>query len=96
MLDMWIRTFLTRSTGEKEIQLKLLKKGFSKEMISKKIEQYHEEIHDWQNQRQDIESRIENLIKKGKSSQSITMLFGTRYPYFRNEIQEFLSSQSDQ
>lgn len=95
MLDMWIRTFLSRSIGEKEIQIKLLKKWFPKEDVMNKLLQNQEEIRDWWNQKQDIESRIESLIKKGKSTQWICMIFGGKYPYFRDEIYTFLSTLSD-
>lgn len=96
MLDMWMRTFLTRSTGEKDVQIKLLKKWFPKDAILEKIRQHHEEMHDWSNHVQEIEWKIDTLIRKWKSSQSISILLGGKYPYFQDEIRNLLSSRSDQ
>ncbi len=96
MIDMWMRTFLTRSTWERDIQIKLMKKWFSKDMILSKIRFSEEEIRDWTIHGREIESTIENLLKKGKSTQMIRMTLSQKYPYFRDEISELLLSLSDE
>lgn len=95
MCDMWIRTFLSRSTGEREARIKLYKKWFPKDLIETKITSSLEEIRDWSSHSSEIESKITSLIKKGKSTQVISLLLTSKYPYFRNEIRELLLSFSD-
>lgn len=96
MINMWMRSFLTRSIWERDIQIKLMKKWFPKELILTKIELSQEEIRDWSLHAQEIESTIGNLLKKGKSTQIIRMTLSGKYPYFKNEISEFLASYSDE
>ena len=96
MINMWMRSFLTRSIWERDIQIKLMKKWFPKELILKKIELSEAEIRDWSLHAQEIESTIGNLLKKGKSTQIIRMTLSGKYPYFKNEISEFLASYSDE
>ena len=95
MLDMWMRTFLSRSSGEREIRMKLMKKWFPKEMILEKLENSLEEIRDWSSHAREIESLRDSLLRKGKSNQFIRMTLSGKYPYFRDEISELLEWASD-
>jgi SOS response regulatory protein OraA/RecX len=95
MCAMWIRTFLSRSTGERDARIKLYKKWFPKTLIETKIESSLEEIRDWSNHAREIESKISSLIKKGKSTQIISLMLTGTYPYFRDQIQSLMWWFSD-
>lgn len=95
MLDMWIRSFLTNGKGEREIIMKLLKKEFPKEKVLSKMEWIQEEIRDWEIHRNHIENQIQNLLKKWKSKMIIKVILWGKYPYFRDQISETLSENSD-
>ncbi len=95
MLDMWIRSFLTNGKWEREIIMKLLKKEFPKEKVLEKIEWIEQEIKDWETHKNNIESQIQNLLKKWKSKMMIKVILWGKYPYFRDQIGEILLENSD-
>ncbi len=95
MCSMWMRSFLARSMAERDMKMKLMKKWFPKEMILSKVESSHEEIQDWGTHGREIESQIGSLLKKWKSTQIIRMTLSGKYPYFRDEISELLTTESD-
>ncbi len=95
MIDMWMRTFLARSIWEREIQMKLIKKWFSCEMIAAKIKASRGEIRDWRSYQREIETMINDFTRKWKSIQIIRMTLSWKYPYFRDEISEILEWASD-
>ena len=95
MLSMWMRTFLSIGTGKRDIELKLLKKGFSREIIEKMLLDNMEELEDWEWQRSSIIRQIDTLMARGKSLRMIASLIVPRYPYFRYQIDEILQSMTD-
>ena len=95
MCDMWMRTFLARSSGEREIRMKLMKKWFPKELIIEKLESSLDDIRDWSSHSREIESMRDTLLKRGKSIQFIRMTLTNKYPYFRDEISELFEWVSD-
>jgi SOS response regulatory protein OraA/RecX len=72
--------------------MKLMKKGFQKEMIREYIERHIDEIEDWESQKNTIIRQIETLMSRGKSTRMITALLGQKYPYFREEIGNLLEN----
>jgi len=95
MCDMWMRSFLALGKWKREIQLKLQKKEFPKELIQEKIELFDADIQDWESNRIAIQNQIQILEQRGKSSRIIHNTIVSRYPYFRDEITEFLSESDD-
>ena len=92
MLSMWMRTFLSLGKGKREIELKLLKKGFTRENIRKYLLDNTEELEDWESQRSSILRQIDTLIVRGKSLRMIAALIVPKYPYFRDQILSFIFS----
>jgi hypothetical protein len=95
MCDMWLRTFLSLGKGQREMHQKLLKKEFPKEMIKEKISLLEDEIVDWSNHKNQIEHQIRTLLERGKSLRIIRNLLVSRYPYFHDEIGEYIDSLDD-
>lgn len=95
MIQMWMRTYITLGKGRREIEMKLMKKGFQKEMIREYIEQNIGEIEDWESQKQNILRQIDMLIGRGKSTRMIASLLEQKYPYFREEIRCALVATDD-
>lgn len=95
MCDMWMRSFLALGKWKREIQLKLQKKEFPKELIQEKIELFDADIQDWESNRIAIQNQIQTLEQRGKSSRIIHNTIASRYPYFRDEITELLSESDD-
>lgn len=95
MLSMWMRTFLSLGKGKREIELKLLKKGFTRENIRKYLLDNTEELEDWESQRSSILRQIDTLIVRGKSLRMIAALIVPKYPYFRDQIDAILESMTD-
>ena len=90
MCDMWMRSLVTLGKGKREIQQKLTKKEFPKEMILAKIAAAEDEIYDWESNRRQVEHQIETLLARGKSLQVVVMTLSGKYPYFRDEIREYI------
>ena len=86
MGDMWMRTFLSLSKGEREITQKMIKKWFSKEFVREKLEAYEDEFRNWDDHRSNIVNKIDILRTKSKSKRVIAMLLMQAYPYFKEEI----------
>jgi len=95
MCDMWMRSFVSLGKGKREMLQKLYKKEFPKDMIEEKISFLDEEIIDWDMHKNHIERQIETLLERGKSVRSIAMIMVSRYPYFRDEITEYMESSED-
>lgn len=95
MCDMWMRSFVALGKWKREIQLKLQKKEFPKDMIAEKLEVFDVEIRDWESNRPSILHQIQTLEQRGKSSRIIHSTIISRYPYFRDEITELLSWLDD-
>ena len=95
MLSMWMRTFLSLGKGKREIELKLLKKGFTRENIRKYLVDNTEELEDWESQRSSILRQIDTLIARGKSIRMMSSLIVPKYPYFRDQIDAILESMTD-
>ena len=74
MGDMWMRTFLSLSKGEREITQKMIKKWFSKEFVREKLEAYEDEFRNWDDHRSNIVNKIDILRTKSKSKRVIAML----------------------
>jgi SOS response regulatory protein OraA/RecX len=64
-------------------------------MIEEKISESQWEIQDWSTHAREIESKIDDLVRKGKSRQIISMTLVGRYPYFRDEIRELIEWKND-
>jgi SOS response regulatory protein OraA/RecX len=92
---MWLRSFLSLGKGKREMTQKLYKKEFPKDMIEEKIALLDEEIVDWETHKNQIEHQIRTLLERGKSLRSIAILMISRYPYFRDEITEYMESSED-
>lgn len=75
--------------------MKLLKKGFSRELARAKIEENIGEIEDWESQRSSILHQIDTLIHRGKSRRMISVILIQKYSYFRDEIDNILSELDD-
>jgi SOS response regulatory protein OraA/RecX len=95
MCDMWLRSFISLGKGQREIQQKLLKKEFPKEMIQEKISLLEDEISDWDSYKIQIEHQIHTLLERGKSLRVIQNLLVSRYPYFRDEIVWYIENATD-
>ena len=95
MLQMWMRTFLSLSKGKREIEMKLQKKWFARELVREYLELHMWELEDWESQSSAIIRQIETLIHRGKSLRIISAILGGKYPYFRHEIEAYLESMSD-
>ena len=95
MIDMWIRTFLVRGSGIREIQMKLYKKWFPKDLIEEKLAHSISELQDWKQYEEKISRTIDDLLRKWKSLQIIQITLIGKYPYFRDEIRELLAIVSD-
>lgn len=95
MISLWMRTFITLGKWKKEIEMKLLKKGFSRELARAKIEENIGEIEDWESQRSFILHQIDTLIHRGKSRRMISVILIQKYSYFRDEIDNILSELDD-
>ncbi len=95
MIAMWMRTFITLGKGRGEMEMKLLKKGFSRELVRTNIEENLSEIEDWESQKQSIFHQINTLLHRGKSRRIIAILLIRKYPYFRDEINTILSAIDD-
>ncbi|MFZ2256216.1 MAG: hypothetical protein WAW59_00335 [Patescibacteria group bacterium] len=95
MCDMWMRSFLSLGKGRREMYQKLFKKEFPKDMIEEKIALSDIEILDWDTHRTQIEYQIQTLLNRGKSTRIIAMTIIGKYPYFRDEITEYIESCDD-
>lgn len=95
MCDMWLRSFLSLGKGKREMYQKLLKKEFPKTMIEEKISLLEDEIADWSSHKNQIEHQIRTLLDRGKSLRIIGNLLVSRYPYFRDEILEYIENLDD-
>ena len=95
MLGMWMRSFIVRSIGERDIRIKLMKKWFPKEKIESFLESNTTDIRDWESHKPLIESVITRDLARGKSKRVIGMVLISKYPYFRDDIWELLSGYDD-
>lgn len=95
MLDMWMRTCIATAKWEREILQKLMKKWFPKEKIFQKIEIFRTDIENWDDMKSSILSRMQTALQKGKSTTQVSQDFSAKYPYFREQISEFLASCTD-
>lgn len=96
MLGMWMRTFIVRSIGERDVRIKLMKKWFPKEKIDSFLESNTTDIRDWESHKPLIESVITRDLARGKSKRVIGMVLISKYPYFRDDIWELLSQYDDE
>jgi SOS response regulatory protein OraA/RecX len=92
---MWISTFLSSSRGEREIREKLRKKWFPRSMIEEKIATSLSDIQNWETHAREIESKIDQLLKKWKSKKIIEITLSWKYPYFRDQIALLLEWKTD-
>lgn len=92
---MWLRSFLSLAKGQREMHQKLLKKEFPKDMIEEKIALLEGEISDWESHKNPIEYQVRTLLERGKSLRVIQNLLVSRYPYFRDEITEYIENSTD-
>lgn len=95
MIDVWFRTFISLGKSERDIRLKLLKKGFDKSLIQESLDVYIEQMYDWGLYEEKIKQQIDSLLQRRKSLQAISALLYSRYPYFREEISQFLEEKVD-
>ncbi len=95
MISMWMRSFLSLGKGKREIQLKLMKKWYSRDLIAEYLSRNTEELQDWDMQKSALVRQIDTLIARGKSVRMIGVMVIPKYPYFRDEIEELLSELSD-
>ena len=95
MLQMWMRTFLSLSKGKREIEMKLQKKWFARELVREYLELHMWELEDWESQKSAIIRQIETLIHRGKSLRMIGLILNNKYPYFRHEIGEYIETMND-
>lgn len=95
MGDMWMRTCIALWKSMNDIRQKLLKKWFPRDLIDSKIESYASELRDWEEYRPRILSRIESLREKSKSRRVIAQSLVSMYPYFRDQIMEYLEALDD-
>ena len=52
-------------------------------------------MYDWENFRCNIEKTIQNKLQKGKSLRVLQGELSSKFPYFRDEIEELLGHYSD-
>ena len=95
MCDLWIASFLATHKWEREIREKLLKKGFWKWLVEKKIIESLSQIQDWDNYKWEINAKIDSLLEKGKSKKMIELLLCEKYLYFRDEIRLLIEWKDD-
>jgi SOS response regulatory protein OraA/RecX len=95
MCDIWVKSFIATGKWQKEIKLKLLKKGFPKEIIQEKLDFFDEEIHSWESNKNLILHQIKTLEQRSKSKRIIEITLLGKYPYFASEIKETLSCMDD-
>lgn len=95
MIDIWIRSLIATAKGRREIVQRLIKKGFPKDIIEQKITLVDGEIIDWETNRSWIEYQINSLLARGKSLRIIAMTLVGKYPYFRDEISEYIEWLDD-
>ena len=95
MIDIWMRSLLSTGKGRREIITKLSKKEFPKDLIEEKVTLAEEDIMDWESNRVWIEYQINSLLARGKSLRIIAMTLAGKYPYFRDEIREYVESLDD-
>lgn len=96
MIQMWMRTFLSLGKGKREIEMKLQKKGFSRDLAREYLEANMWELEDWDTQRSAVIRQIDTLLHRGKSRRMIGVLLTPKYPYFRHAIEEYLEALDDQ
>lgn len=95
MIDLWMRTYSSLAKWEREIKMKLTKKGFPKELITLKLENHYEDLREWSEYHVPIQQQIQTLIARGKSTKIIEITLIGKYPYFRDEIYELLSENDE-
>ena len=95
MCDMWMRTFISLGKWRKEIFQKLYKKEFPKTLITEKIALIESELSDWDLFKNQIHYQIQTLLSRGKSTRSILVLLLGKYPYFREQIESYMTSADD-
>lgn len=95
MINMWMSTFLARSSSEHDIVNKLIKKWFPKEKIENIRASYQEAIRSWEDHASHITSEWDKLLSRGKSRQVALLTLIKKYPYFRDEISELLLEKDD-
>lgn len=95
MLEAWIRTYIHTGKPKRDILQKLLIKWFNKDDILKSIETNCSDIEDWSSQREHIEMSIQSKLRKGKSKKIILLEFSGAYPYFHDEIQDYIMHLDD-
>lgn len=96
LLDGWMRTFINSWKGKPEIKRKLLLKKFEKIDIEKVLQKFDEEITDWENVKIFLKNFVENRLGRGKSVMILKQELLQKYPYFKDEILEFLENYSDE
>jgi regulatory protein len=95
MIDIWMRSLLSTSKGRREIVAKLIRKEFPKDLIEEKVTLSEEDIMDWESNRWQIEHQIASLLQRGKSLRIVSMTLVGKYPYFRDEIREYIEWLDD-
>ena len=75
--------------------MKLIKKGFPRELVRSKIERNLDEIEDWESQKWAILRQADTFLHRGKSRRMIAMLLVQKYPYFRDQIDTILLGVDD-
>lgn len=95
MIALWIRTFLSTGTSLMIARRKLFLKGFPKERIEHTLAQHVWEFQDWESISHAVQARIQTLSSRGKSKTHIRMELVHMYPYFRDQIEEILLSETD-
>lgn len=64
-------------------------------MILQKIEQYADDIHDWEVTKSHVINQIHTLEQRWKSRRMIVSIITSQYSYFRDEIQVLLWASDD-
>jgi SOS response regulatory protein OraA/RecX len=95
MIDIWMRSLLSTGKWRREIITKLSKKEFPKDLIEAKVTLAEEDIMDWEGNKVWIEYQINALLSRGKSLRIIAMTLAGKYPYFRDEIREYIEWLDD-
>lgn len=95
MISLWMRTYITEWKSRRDIEMRLYKKEFPKELIQSTIASHSEELLDWESHRVSVEMQIKTLYTRGKSIRRIAVELGGKYPYFRDQISDILLHMDD-
>lgn len=92
MIRMWVQTFLNQKIGRKIAENKLYKKEFPRDLIAQTMDEYGGEFSDWLLYKDTLHEKVKQGLAKGKSIRYIAQELSAKYPYFRTEITELLST----